>query len=230
MNQLCYLNEGEFDEQTLVLAHAVVEVAVGTLADGGIQETWLASLCLLGIALAYLIAGFEQFHRLCITADEQVAQVIVQSSDEVAAFESLAEDFIESEHDVGDFAAEEVIDQLEVVVVVEHVEVGNGLLVGNVALAERGHLVEDAEGVAHTSVGFLGDDVEGGWLVGNAFLLGHVFEVSDDVLHGHAVEVVNLTTRQNRGQEFVLLGCGEDEDGMCRRLLKCLQKSVEGGS
>lgn len=227
--QLSNLDECEFDEQPFVLAHTVVEVAVGTLADGGVEETWLTALCLLAVTLTNLIARFEQFDGGCITADEQVAQVIVEAGDEMAAFESFGKNFVEGEHDFGDFAVEEVIYQLEVVVMVEDVEVGDGLLISDVSLAKRCHLVEDAEGVSHTSVGLLGDDVEGSRFVGDAFLTGHIFEVPNDVLHGHAVEVVNLAARQDGGQQFVLFGSGEDEDRMSGRFFECLQKCIEGG-
>ena len=95
-------------------------------------------------------------------------------------------------------------------------------------MAEACHLVEDREGVAHTSVCLLCDDVEGCRFVGDAFLLRHVLEVSHDVLNGHPLEIVDLTTGEDGGQQLVLLCGGEDEDGVCRRFLECLEEGVEG--
>ena len=50
----------------------------------------------------------------------------------------------------------------------------------------------------------------------------------DDVGDGHALEVVNLTTREDGGQNLVLLGCGEDEHHVSGRLLQSLQEGIEG--
>ena len=62
--ELCNLDEGELDEQSFVLALTVVEVAVGTLADGGVEEARLAAFGLFGIALTHFVGGFEQAHGL----------------------------------------------------------------------------------------------------------------------------------------------------------------------
>ena len=50
----------------------------------------------------------------------------------------------------------------------------------------------------------------------------------DGALDGHPLEVVNLTTGQDGGQNLVLLGRGQDEDDMCGRLLQSLEERVEG--
>ena len=47
-------------------------------------------------------------------------------------------------------------------------------------------------------------------------------------LNRHSVEVINLASAQDCWQNLVLLGCGKDEDGVCRRLFERLQKGVEG--
>ena len=44
-----------------------------------------------------------------------------------------------------------------------------------------------------------------------------------------AVEVVGLAAAEDGGEYLVLLGRGEDEDGMCGRFLQSLQEGVEGG-
>ena len=41
-----------------------------------------------------------------------------------------------------------------------------------------------------------------------------MFEVVDDVSHLHSVEVINLAAAQDSRQDFVLLRCGQDEDGV----------------
>ena len=47
------------------------------------------------------------------------------------------------------------------------------------------------------------------------------------VAHGYALEIVDLTAREDGGDDLVFLGCGEDEDDVGRRFLKGLQECVE---
>ncbi len=49
----------------------------------------------------------------------------------------------------------------------------------------------------------------------------------DHVAHGYALEIVDLTTREDGGDDLVFLGCGENEDDIGRRFLKGLEESVE---
>ena len=60
-------------------------------------------------------------------------------------------------------------------------------------------------------------------------LVGYIPEVEDHVWNRDPVEVVGLTTGQDRRENFVLLCGGENEYRMCRRLLKGLEEGVEGG-
>ena len=152
-----------------------------------------------------------------------------QPLDEQAAVETLIENVVEQHHRLAHLVLHGVVHHAEVVFRVEHVEVFNHLLVGDVALTERRSLVEDAQRVAHAAVGLLGNDGQRLVLILDALLLGHVLQVGHGVLHRHALEVVNLAAAQDGGQDLVLLGGGEDEDDVCRRLLQRLEEGVEGG-
>ena len=152
-----------------------------------------------------------------------------ESLNHVSAVESLAQDIVEQQQHLAHLVLQGEVHELEVVVAVEHVQVFYHLLVGDVALAEAGSLVEDGEGISHTSVCLLGDDGKRLLLVLDAFLLSHHLEVGDGVGYGHALEVVNLASTQDGRQDLVLLGGGEDEDHVRWRLLQGLEKGIEGG-
>ena len=47
------------------------------------------------------------------------------------------------------------------------------------------------------------------------------------VFHADAVKVVYLATREDGGQNFVLLGCSQYEDGVVRGFFQCFQEGVE---
>jgi len=164
---------------------------------------------------------------LRILRHHHVAHVRCQASDEVSTVESLGDNTVEQEHDVAHLVFQGEVYDTEIVLGVEHVKVFEHLLQGDVALTIARHLVEDRQGIAHASVCFLGNNVEGFFLVGNAFAVGHHLQVVDNLGHCHALKVVNLAAREDGGQYFVFLGGGEDEDDMLRRLLEGFQKSVE---
>ena len=151
-----------------------------------------------------------------------------QSVDEMTAIEAAPNDLIEQNHDVSNLVFQCKVDDAEVVVGIEHVQVFDDLLIGDGALTERHCLVEDAQRVAHSAISLLGNHCQRLLFILDAFLLGHVLQMGDGILHRHAFEVVDLTTRDDGWQNLVLLRGGKDEDDVCRRFLKRLQECVEG--
>ena len=151
-----------------------------------------------------------------------------QAADETLCVEALREDLVEGEHRAGIVALQEVVGQAEIVIVVEHVQVLDHLFVRNLAAAEGDRLVEQREGVAHRAVGFLRDDVHGVLAHRNALFLSDGLHIAHHVVDADAVEVVGLAAREDGGQDLVLFGGGQDEDGVCRRFLERLEERVEG--
>ena len=154
-----HLDEGQFHQQPLVLALLVIEVAVVRQLHGTEQELRVALLCLFLIFITYFLACLDQPNGLCVLADQQIAEVTRQSSDEVLSLETLRKDFVQRQHALRNLFFEEIVRQSEIVVVVEHVQVLDSLLIGDIAAAERCHLVEDAQCIAHTTICLLGNDV-----------------------------------------------------------------------
>ena len=62
----------------------------------------------------------------------------------------------------------------------------------------------------------------------DALLGRNVLQIADHVFDADAVEVIGLAAGEDGGQDLVLLGGGQDEDGMCRGLFERLEEGVEG--
>ena len=100
-----------------------------------------------------------------------------QSVDEVAPVKSLLNYAVEQHHYVAHFVLKSQVYDAEIIVGIQLVEVFNHLGVGDVALAEARCLVEYRQSVAHATVGFLGNNCQSLFFIGNAFLLRHVLQV-----------------------------------------------------
>ena len=103
---LCGLYERQLHLQAFVAACAVGQVAVVAESYGLVEPLRLAALSLFGIALANVVAGFEQLCRGGVAADEQVAQVCGQSADERSSVEAFLEHFVEEHEALADFLLE----------------------------------------------------------------------------------------------------------------------------
>ena len=94
-------------------------------------------------------------------------------------------------------------------------------------MTERGSLVEDGKGVAHTTISLFCDDSQCLLFILDPLFLSDGLQMVDRVTDGHPLEVIDLTTAEDGGQDLMFLCRGEDEDDMCGRLLKCLKEGIE---
>ena len=151
-----------------------------------------------------------------------------QSLHEKSSVKAFAQHIVEQYHHLAHLILYREVHDAEIVLRVEHVQVFQHLLIGDISLTERSGLIEDGEGVAHSAISLLGNDCQRLFLVFDAFLLGHLLQVFNGVLHRHALKVINLTTRQDGGQNLMFLCGSQDKDDVCRRFLQRLEESVEG--
>ncbi len=93
---------------------------------------------------------------------------------------------------------------------------------------ERDGLVEEGEGVAEGAVALACDEHERLSLGLDRLLGADLLQPSYDLRHGDAPEVEPLRPREDRREDLVRLGGGEDEEDVRRRLLQRLQERVEG--
>ena len=227
---MCYLDECEFHEQTLVAALAVAQVALVHQFQCLIKEAGGTFLGLFLVFISLSLADFKQRKSLFVLGHQHVAYMLCQSVDEMSAVETLRDDIVEQYHDVADLVFNGEVDDIKIVLRIEYVQILNHLLVGDVPLTERGSLVEDGEGIAHTTVGFLRYHVERVLFVGDLLLFGHHLQVVDDIGNRHPLEVIDLTTGDDGGQNLMFLRGGENEDDVCRWFLKRLEEGIEGRS
>ena len=206
---------------------AIVDVALVHQLQRIVEEWYLALLGLLLIALAHLVAHFEQRQCLWVASHQHVAHMLGQTLNQQASIEALIDNRVEQHHNVAHLIIYREVDNLEVVLAIEHIQILYHLIVSDVALTERCSLVEYRERIAHTAISLLSNHCQSLLLVGDTLLLGHMLQVVDGVADGHTLKVVYLATAQNGGQNLMFLGSGQNEYHVCGWLLECLQECVE---
>ena len=155
--------------------------------------------------------------------------MLCQTVDEELRVEAVFTNILVDEQCLWNVTFQERLVETEIVVVVEHVEVLDCALIGDIALARSRHLVEDGERVAHCAISLLGNHVEGCCLGSHATVGADVFQLLHDVGHLDAREVVDLAARENRRDNLLLLGGCQNENRVFGRLFQRLQKRVESG-
>ena len=83
-----------------------------------------------------------------------------QSGYDVLPIKPFVQDFVEEQQSRSDVSRKDAISQTEIIIVVEDVKIIDDCLIRDVSVRKASCLVEYREGVAHTAIGFLGNDVQ----------------------------------------------------------------------
>ena len=153
--------------------------------------------------------------------------MLCQALNHVSTIKAFVQYSVKDQHDFTHLILQGEVYDAEIIVTVQNVEVFYHLLIGNVSLTETGSLVEDGEGVSHTSISLFCNDGKCLLLVFDIFLFCHHFQMIDGVRHSHTLEVINLASAEDGRQNLVLFGGGKDKDYMRRWFFQRLEKGVE---
>ena len=119
-------------------------------------------------------------------------------------------------------------------------KIDNGLFAGksknieDIALADffpakRDQLIEHRFRVAQSAFSAAGDRVRGCGLERDLFLAGDELQVLCDQVCRDAMQIKTLAATQNRRQNFLRFGCGEDKFYVRRRFFERFEERVERG-
>ncbi len=215
--------------QPLIGRGAVSGLALGRDAERVVEELHGAALTLFQISPAQRIGQVEQALQPSRTAHEQIPQMGTQGRDKILGVESLGEHLVEYLERAGIVPRQKSVHKAETVLVVKHVEIVHHILGTDVRAAEGHSLVEYGQRVAHRPVSLVGYDMQRLVVDADTLLSGDVAQIAHYVRDADALEVVGLAAAEYRRDYLVLLGGGEDEYGVCWRLLKRLEEGVERG-
>ena len=179
MTETGYFHQSQFDQQPLVRRLPDSSVGFGQQRDRPEKKFDCTTPCLGAVSLQQGARQFDERHRSGIARHEQVAHVLRQTGHEGLAGESFGEHLVEQPQRREVVAAEQHVGDVEIGVVVQHVERLRDGLVFESRAAERHGLVEHRQCVAHTAVGFLRDEVQRLLVVADALLPCDIFEVLD---------------------------------------------------
>ena len=91
-----------------------------------------------------------------------------------------------------------IINQIEIIIRIQHIQYRNGLLIGNICATEGYQLVENRQGVTHSTICFLRHYIQCLLAHRDSFVRRHFLQVSNRIRNGDPVEIIHLATTQNR--------------------------------
>ena len=101
--------------------------------------------------------------------------------------------------------AQEELKDADEVGIVEDIQTLQRMLVGDMPTGEAGDTVKHRERIAHPPIGLLSDEPKRRLLGIDTLAIGDVAQMAGDILHGDSLEVIDLTAREDGGENLVLL-------------------------
>ena len=100
---------------------------------------------------------------------------------------------------------QEELEDADEVGIVEDIQALQRMLVGDMSTGEAGDTVKHRERIAHPPISLLSDEPECRLLGIDTLAIGDVAQMAGDILHGDSLEVIDLTAREDGGEDLVLL-------------------------
>ena len=100
---------------------------------------------------------------------------------------------------------QEELEDADKVGIVEDIQTLQRMLVGDMPAGKAGDTVKHRERIAHPPIGLLSDEPERRLLGIDTLAIGDVAQMAGDILHGDSLEVIDLTAREDGGEDLVLL-------------------------
>ena len=121
------------------------------------------------------------------------------------SLEALTHQLIQEEQDTTMIPAQEELEDADEVGIVEDIQTLQRMLVGDMPAGKAGDAVKHRERIAHPPISLLGDEPERRLLGIDTLAIGDVAQMAGDILHGDSLEVIDLTAREDGGEDLVLL-------------------------
>ena len=150
-----------------------------------------------------------------------------QASYDILPVKSFAQYIVQDQDGRPDISGKHCIRQPEIIFVIQDVQVIDNSLIGNIPICKTDYLVEDGQRVAHTTIRFLGNHIQGFRFSRHSFAGRYVFQMLHHIGNRDTRKVVYLATGQDGRQHLMLLRRSQNEQSMMGRFLQCFQKCIE---
>ena len=109
----------------------------------------------------------------------------------------------------------------EVVFIIQDIQVLDYGLIGEFIACKAYQLIKNREGIAHSTICFLCNDVQGVFSGLDLLLTGNKLKMCRNIIDCYSTEVEDLATGENGRDYLMFFCCCQDEFSICRRLFKC---------
>jgi len=174
-------------------------------------------------------AHLKQDQRSFILADQQVTEMSCQTGYDILSIEPFAQYFIQRQDRRTDISGQDRISQTEIIFIVQYIQVIDYSLISDITIGKADHLVKNRQSIAHTAIGFLGNNVQCFRFCRYIFPGSDIFQMFHHIGYRYAGKIIYLATRQNSRKNFMFLGSRQNKQGMVRRFFQRFQERIESG-
>src|SRR5258706_1485559 len=135
--------------------------------------------------------------------------------------------FIESPKHGGSISCQNLLCYPEKIIIVENMQVIYDRFVGEFVSAKTYQPVEDGKCIAQCSVCFKSYHVKRIFFCIHSFIRSNQRKMAGNVINCDSSEIINLATRKNSRDDFMLLGCRQNKYRIRWRLFKGFQECIE---
>ena len=140
---------------------------------------------------------------------------------------TTSDDLIQQKQCRSDATALGGIHHIKIRLLIQYMQMLRDGIVSQLLPGKRHQLIEYAQSISESTVGLHRYDMQCRLLRLYPFFFTDSLEMRDHVRNSDAMEIKNLTTRQNGWKNFMLFRCGQNKNCMRRRFLEGLEECIE---
>ena len=185
-------HQGKFDKKPLVDACLIGHLAFYRNIESRIKESERQPRRLLLVPFLQRIRQLYERRGRSALAYNQIPDMAAEAGNEIEGVETFRQNLVEEQQSPHMVPCLEKVNKTEIIIIVQHIQVGYDLFVRNIPSAKRHRLVEQSQSVPHRAVRLRGYHMQGLIPDFHAFLGRNAPQVAHYVLDSDPVEIVSL--------------------------------------
>ena len=150
-----------------------------------------------------------------------------QSLNKMLDIKSIFHNIIQQQQDRIIILVENIIHHSEIIFIIKDIEVIDNVFIGNIFTRKTYHLVKDRQCITKCAISFLSNDIKCFFLCHYTFLDRNILQMFTYIIDSNSLKIKDLTSRQNRWDDFMFFCSGKNKFSIRRRFFQSLKECIE---